>query len=166
MEWIILIILIVFIFIITILKSKNKNQNNFYTVSENFLSPAERSFFGCLMNIIGNKYYIFPKVRVADVLKVKKDIDKRNWQSAFNRISKKHFDFIVCDKNTINIYCAIELDDSTHKKGINKERDAFKEKICYESELKLVRFNVKKSYSSEEIKENFKKNNINLDNIN
>jgi Protein of unknown function (DUF2726) len=53
-----------------------------------FLSPAERSFFGVLQQAIGDEYLIFAKVRVADLLGVRSGISDR--QAHLNRITAKH----------------------------------------------------------------------------
>ena len=38
-------------------------------------------------------------------------------QAAFNRISSKVLDFVLCDPNNLAIIAAIELDDSSHKRN-------------------------------------------------
>jgi hypothetical protein len=32
-------------------------------------------------------------------------------KKAFNKISAKHFDFLLCDREELSVACAIELDD-------------------------------------------------------
>ena len=90
-------------------------------------SPAERSFLGVLSEAIGDEAQIFGKVRVADVIMPKKGMSRGEWQKAFNKISGKHFDFILCDKGDLSIICAVELDDSSHQSKSRKERDLFLE---------------------------------------
>ena len=34
----------------------------------------------------------------------------------FNWISQKHVDFVLCDKDTMQILCAVELDDRSHER--------------------------------------------------
>src|SRR5690349_3082483 len=79
-----------------------------------FFSPAERSFLGVLDQAIGAQYRVFGKVRVADVLSVIRNTDPAKRRSAFNRISAKHFDFIVCTPDDLRVLCAIELNDASH----------------------------------------------------
>ena len=62
-----------------------------------FLSPAERSFLDVLSQAAGDEWRVFAKVRIADVLTPAKGMSRSRWQSAFNAISAKHFDFLLCD---------------------------------------------------------------------
>ncbi len=44
---------------------------------------------------------------------------------AFNRIKSKHVDFLVCDRQTLEILSVIEVDDPTHHIANRKKRDLF-----------------------------------------
>lgn len=120
---------------------------------KNFLSPAERSFCGVLSRVVDGQNFIFAKVRVADILSpaMFKNSNRSEWQKAFNSISSKHFDFIVCDLKTIKVQYVIELDDSSHK--TQKAKDQFKDAICHSAGLPLVRIRASKFYSTESIKD-------------
>nr|WP_274522501.1 DUF2726 domain-containing protein [Halorhodospira halochloris] len=93
-----------------------------YTKASALFSPAERSFLGVLDQAAGYDYRVFGKVRVADVVKVRSMADRRAWQRAFNQISSKHFDFILCAKDDLSVVAAVELDDKSHQKGKRGER--------------------------------------------
>lgn len=121
-----------------------------YQRKESLLTPAELSFYHCLKQTVGNKLDIFAQVRVADVLEVTADRSKR--QSFFNRISGKHFDFLLCHPKTSMIILAIELDDSSHKRKDRKERDSFLNQACEDANLVLLRFPVAPSYDVKELK--------------
>lgn len=62
-----------------------------------FLSSAERSFLGVLNQAADDDWGVFAKMRIADVLTPAKGMSRSRWQSAFNAISAKHFDFLLCD---------------------------------------------------------------------
>jgi len=148
---------IVILVLLVLLKAKNGEggQKNDYQYSkqEVLFSPAERSFLGVLNQAIGNEAQIFGKVRVADVIKPKKGMSKSDWQKAFNKISGKHFDFILCDQNSLSIICAIELDDSTHKRIERTKRDIFLVSACKSASLPLIQIPAKHSYKISEVKE-------------
>ena len=40
-----------------------------YVRIDNLFSPAERSFYGVLMQVIANRYIVFGKIRLADLIK-------------------------------------------------------------------------------------------------
>ncbi|MDZ7581880.1 MAG: DUF2726 domain-containing protein [Deltaproteobacteria bacterium] len=93
-----------------------------YQTKNSLCSPAERSFLGVLEQLLKNKYRILLKVRLADLIEIEKGVSKSLRQSAFNRISRKHVDFVVCDKNDLSILGVIELDDQSHKIAETAER--------------------------------------------
>lgn len=102
-------------------------QKNKYLLTKN-----ELSFFYKLKSIT-DKYnlYIFPKVRMADIINTKNFND-------FNKIKSKHIDFTICNK-----YCSpilfIELDDNSHHNYIHKENDIKKDYIMENAKANLIR---------------------------
>jgi len=68
-----------------------------YRKQDALFSSAERSFLGILDQAVGDQYRILGKVRIADVITPEKGMNRRHWQIAFNRISAKHFDYLLCD---------------------------------------------------------------------
>ena len=96
-----------------------------YSLHDALFTPAERSFLGVLETAVGQGHRVFGKVRIADVIKVKSATNKA-WQAGFNRISAKHFDFIVCDRATLRVMCAVELDDKTHA----RTKRAASDEVC------------------------------------
>jgi hypothetical protein len=93
-----IIIVIIAAFVLFLVTLKKKDSHRYpYQLSKYLLSKAERSFYGVLSQVIGDSGLIFTKVRIADVLSPGKSLDRSNWQKAFNAISSKHFDFLICD---------------------------------------------------------------------
>ncbi|MGA9453526.1 MAG: DUF2726 domain-containing protein, partial [Verrucomicrobiia bacterium] len=74
------------------------------------LTPAERSFFGVLQQALGSDYHVFAKVRLADIVRPVRNPSRSGWQSAFNRITGKHVDFVLCDPARLGVVGVIELD--------------------------------------------------------
>ena len=117
------------------------------------LSAAERSFLGVLEQALGEGYRVCPKVRVADAISVRRPLPRGEWQRAFNRISSKHFDFILCRSTDLEIACVVELDDSTHQRHDRQDRDMFLGEVCSVSSLPLLRFPAKEAYTVSDIRE-------------
>lgn len=150
MEWIVLIAIII---VAIALFSKFTVKGHAYQTKGPLFTPAERSFLSILDSAVSNNYRIFGKVRVADVISPKKGMDRKNWQAAFNKISAKHFDYVLCCKDTLKVVAVIELDDKSHKKKSSQARDKFLESACESANLKLVRFPAKASYKVSEVSE-------------
>ena len=117
------------------------------------LSKAERSFYGVLTQAVGDKALIFSKVRVADVLAPQKGLNRSSWQRAFNQISAKHFDFLLCDPQDCAVKLAIELDDASHGSAKRQKRDAFLEQACESAGLPLLRIRAARGYGVADIRQ-------------
>jgi len=115
-------------------------------------SAAERSFLGVLEQAVGKEYRIFGKVRVANVVSVRSASDRGRWQRAFNRISAKHFDFVLCDKSDFAIIGVIELDDKSHYSKKRRNRDAFLSELCDAVTLPLVQIPARRGYAVADIR--------------
>jgi Zn-finger domain associated with topoisomerase type I len=124
-----------------------------YIKKSELLSPAERSFFGALVLAVADNGTVLPKIRVADVLTPKKGSDKSTWQRAFNRISAKHFDFVVCEASSLTPLVAVELDDSSHSNKSASQRDSAKDAACQSAGFPLVRVKAARSYAVAEIQQ-------------
>ena len=154
------IVAVLVLFILVILASRllghsPQDDRSSYTVKHYLGSKAERSFFGVLSSAVGTEYIVAPKVRVADALAPRKGLSRSDWQSAFNRISAKHFDFVICHASTLRIAAAVELDDKSHDREDRRERDDFLDAAARKAGLPLLRFNAKSGYSQAQIRDLF-----------
>jgi hypothetical protein len=131
-------------------RSKNKpiSESFPYRLRDDFLSPAEFSFYKVLSSLVGTRLTIQLKVRLADIFFVARPNENVAY---FNRIAQRHLDFLVCDSNTIKPLFGIELDDSSHKQNDRQERDKFVEKVFQVANLPLLRVPVQREYNSREI---------------
>ncbi len=123
-----------------------------YKKRDDFLSDAELSFYKTLYLSIPDAFTICPKVSLSDIFFVSTS-DRSSWTRYNNKINKKHVDFLLCEKVSMNPVCGIELDDSSHSKQKRVERDRFVDKVFETVGLKLLRFPVKKGYGLPEIRE-------------
>ena len=64
-------------------------------------STAERTFLGVLQRAVGDTYEVLGKVRVADVIAPRNELSHQAWKEAFERISRVHFDFVLCHKDNL-----------------------------------------------------------------
>lgn len=123
-----------------------------YRKLEALFSPAERSFLGVLEEACGQDIKVFGKVRVADVVAPLAGLDGSKRQSAFNKISSKHFDFLLCSGSDLSAACAIELHDRSHQRSDRQSRDEFLQGVCKAVSLPLLEFKAKRGYSVEEVR--------------
>lgn len=109
-------------------------------IRKNLMTKNEWSFYKQLKPIADElKLSILCKTRVADLVDIEKGLSKSEWQTAFNRINKKHIDFILCKPENLYPVLLIELDDSTHDTEKGQKRDEFIEKVLDKAGYKLFR---------------------------
>jgi very-short-patch-repair endonuclease len=152
MEWLILLALVALVALVLLTKTRGNTNEFTYEKNEPLFSPAERSFFGVLTQAAKDDAIVFGKVRVADVLRPQKGMDRSNWQKAFNRISAKHFDYVICSPDTLSVFAVIELDDKSHSKSKRAKRDRFLETACSGAGLPLHRFKAAVTYNITDVR--------------
>ena len=153
MEFFVLfLIVIALLFIFQSNKNSLKQKVTAYELSGPLFTPAERSFYGVLKLACEDKAVVFGKVRIADILKPAKGLNRSQWQITFNKISAKHFDFVLCNPNDLSVIAVIELDDKSHSQQKKIKRDLFVESTCKTARLKLHRFKAAASYAVDEVK--------------
>ncbi|CBV43947.1 DUF2726 domain-containing protein [Halomonas elongata] len=112
-------------------------------------SPAEQHFVRALQRAVGDQYTLAYKVRLADVMTVKRrrrhPRDQRWWRW-FRPISSKHVDVVVCDPAGGRMYVAIELDDRSHQRRDRRRRDAFVDQAFASAGLPLIRVRAQRHY--------------------
>lgn len=94
--------------ILQIFNSKKQGKETLpYRVRDNFLSPAEISFYHVLASMIGSRAVICPKVRLADIFFVPRSSE--SYMSHYNRIAQRHLDFLLCKPDSMEPILGIEM---------------------------------------------------------
>jgi len=128
----------------------NQNEKLPYKVTDNILTDSERSFYRVLMQIVGDKAVICPKVGLKDIFFISKGVGK-DYMKHFGKIAQKHVDFLLCEPSSMRPICGIELDDISHTNKKSYERDLFVEKVYRDANLELIRISSKSGYTFTEI---------------
>jgi len=81
-------------------------------------------------------YRTFAHVKLSDVINQRPaGITGPQWAYA----TRAHFDFVVCDNETLIPEFAIELDDSSHRSAEAHRRDRMKDAVCAAAGFELLR---------------------------
>ncbi len=124
-----------------------------YKKRASLFTKSELQFYKILINSIPPGTCLYGKVRMADVLTpTTSRAHRKQWQIAFNKIQSKHFDYVLCDSNTLSFVAVIELDDKGHNQPNRKANDILKNKACAGSGLPLIRFPMQRNYNAASIK--------------
>jgi hypothetical protein len=159
MDHIITILAVVFVVIIGLtiaskLKGRSASSNfpkDHYYLRPSVVSPAERSFLGVLQTLNYEGIIILTKVRIADVVGIRKGLEARDRQAALNRVVSKHVDFLLVQESDARPVVAIELDDSTHDRPDRSDRDSFVDQVFHSVGLPLLHIKASASYNPRDI---------------
>ncbi len=147
--WLILfgpiVAVVLLMYLLSYLRSRKATKETIesYTLRDAILTRAEARFYSALQEVVGEKYIIFAKVRLADIFQTKSG---QGYYAALNKVTGKHIDYLLCEPITYAPVLGIELDDSSHKKASRQERDEFMEEVFAQVGLGLLRIPVKSSY--------------------
>lgn len=118
-------------------EQETKYKRHPYIAKDRIVTPAESQLFHYIENFFRENIRVFPKVRLADII----DIDTRMKYSKYDfyKICNKHVDFAICDGNTLDLICIVELDDFTHDSDNRQERDTFVNQVLYDCKIPIIR---------------------------
>src|SRR5690606_15336190 len=122
----------------------SKEKSLPYRLRDDFLSPAELSFFRVLQQAVRDQAVITTKVNLADICFV---AQPKEHQSYRNKIDRKHVDFLLCEPASMRPRCGIELDDSSHARRDRQDRDIFVDAAFAVAGLPLVCFPARACYA-------------------
>ena len=123
-----------------------------YVRQKTLFSPAELAFLRALEGAAGANTRIFAKVRLVDVVTPGGKTATRRWWRAFTKVSSKHLDYVLVDRQTSAIRLAIELDDKSHRQKRRRVRDAFVNRVCAQAGVPLLRVPAAGRYDREELR--------------
>ena len=110
------------------------------------LTDNETSFFRQLENALPG-HRVFPQVAFAAFITEESVLPPKSRQGLRNRFDRKIADFVVCDRNTLQIVALVELDDRTHVASRDRKRDELTKAAGY----RTIRFQSKQKPTAAEI---------------
>jgi Protein of unknown function (DUF2726) len=127
-----------------------------YEKAYGLFTKTEQEFLSVLKTAIGDRYLIQGKVRLADIITPESGLNARQAKWAFRRISQKHVDFAIYNKNDYTILGVVELDDRSHLRPDRVARDRFVDDALAAAHIPIWHQLVKKAYSVPELREDLR----------
>jgi hypothetical protein len=147
-QWEIVVGLVVLVLGLIAILARGKRGKLPYFSRKTLLTQGEAAFYSVLIQAIPPGTNLAPKVRVADIL----DCSGENRQSHFNRISRKHVDFVLINARTTEFLLIIELDDKTHQRRDRQERDEFLDRAFQAAGLNVLHVKAARNYNLGELR--------------
>lgn len=142
MNTIILGLVIILLIGFGLVGARKNDKNDAKLIGKKPLTEVEQIAYWRLKEAAGEEKIVLCQVAFSSILKPVKN-DKNSFIK-FNKIRQKVADFVICNKD-LSIYAIVEIDDKTHSKIKDEDRD----KITSEAGIKTLRFEAKKLPSLE-----------------
>jgi len=122
-----------------------------YRLRENFLSTPELALLRALQEMVGRHYVICPKVALNDIFYIARPNENVHF---FNKIFRKHVDFLLCEPPTLRPAIGIELVKPVARSE-TREADQFMQDLFLSAGLPLVHVLSSERYSESDLVELF-----------
>lgn len=127
------------------------SQFSEFVRQDGLLTQTEQKFFKTLTQVVSAEKLVSCKVRLEDIVGVRKNIDQNKRHGLRNRVKSSHIDFVLMDKETSRIDLLIELDDPSHYSQKAIAKDKFKNELTQSVGIPLLRVQVARSYAIQEL---------------
>jgi hypothetical protein len=140
-----LIIVLIFLSLNKFLYRSKKyfSKKSFYRKRSSVMNSSESTFFFELQKQLPRGYYVFPKMRIADILET---VSGKDYYLMRNKILPKHIDFLVCDSH-FKPLVAIEVNGAYHNNSTQHMKDKIKKEIFENVELSFESVDVGSDFS-------------------
>lgn len=140
--------------VIVALLSSRLNDNSFpfpFDSKSTIFTSAEKNFQKLVEQAVGPQYRVLNRVKLSDILTVRKGVSNRASQSAVTNAENKYLDFIICERDSMKLLGAIDLVD-TQGRGYKLKKDWFVSGALEAASIPHVRIKVKANYTVAEIR--------------
>lgn len=136
---------------------KSKTQKDLeerlpYRLREQFMSTPELAMFRVLRNMVQDHYVVCPKVALNDIFYIVRPNENVHF---FNKIFRKHVDFLLCEPDTLEPAFGIELVKPISRNE-TREADKFMEDLFLSAGIPLVHVPSNNHYDENDLAELFK----------
>jgi len=118
-----------------------------YRLRENFLSSPELALFYVLQGMVKRHYVVCPKVALNDIFYIVRPNENVHF---FNKIFRKHVDFLLCEPEALKPAIGIELVKPVARNE-TRETDQFMQDLFLSAGLPLVHIPSSDRYSENDL---------------
>lgn len=127
-------------------------QDSPYRLREHFLSTPEIALLHQLQQMTGDRYIVCPKVALTDIFTIVRPNENVHF---YNKIFRKHVDFLLCDPQTLKPAIAVEVVKPVAKSE-TRASDQFMEELFLQEGIPLVHVPLGERYEASDLVHFFK----------
>lgn len=141
---------------VALLRATKNNRTSadivIYARTPSLATQVELRFYEALRQLLAPDECVMAKVRLIDVLQPTST--GRAFHVAKAKVIQKHLDFVICDRETLAVRYAIEINDRSHESPHRRRRDEFVEKAMKSAGIPLFFVPAQARYDVEKIRAN------------
>jgi len=118
-----------------------------YRLREPFLASTELALYHALVDLVGSRYMVCPKVSLNDVFYILRPNENVHF---FNKIFRKHVDFLLCEPSMFVPSFGVEIVRPNAKDGA-RESDKFMDELFTDAGIPLVHIPSSSSYEPADV---------------
>ncbi|MBI5936033.1 MAG: DUF2726 domain-containing protein [Chloroflexi bacterium] len=123
-------------------KPPNSKSDSPYRLREHFLSVPEVALYRLLQKMTGEHYVVCPKVALTDIFTIIRPNENVHF---YNKIFRKHVDFLLCDPKTLKPAIAVEMVKPIARNE-TRANDQFMEELFFSEGIPLVHVPLGENY--------------------
>ena len=124
-----------------------------YERADTLISPNQQSILVLLEKALDERYSVFSKIRLQDLVRVNSDLSRGQQKAAMKRLTSEPLDLVICEKKTAAILGVVLLDGegaSSENGRVRRETDI--DHVLIAAGIPVVHLNASKTYSLEDIR--------------
>lgn len=124
-----------------------------YERADRLISPNQQSILFLLEKALDERYSVFSKIRLQDVVMVNSDLSPGQQKAAMKRLTSELLDLVICEKGNATILGVVLLDGegaSPENGLVRQEIDV--DRVLAAAGIPVVRLNASKDYSLDDIR--------------
>ena len=124
-----------------------------YERADTLISPNQQSILFLLEKALDERYSVFSKIRLQDVVRVNSDLSPGQQKAAMKRLTSETLDLVICEKGNATILGVVLLDGewaSQDNGRVRRETDV--DLVLAATGIPVVHLNASKAYSLDDIR--------------
>ena len=133
--------------------ARNREASFPYERADTLISPNQQSILFLLEKALDERYSVFSKIRLQDVVRVNSDLSPGQQKAAMKRLTSEPLDLVICEKKNAAILGVVLLNGqeaALENENIRRETDT--ERVLAVAGIPAVHLNASKAYSLDEIR--------------
>jgi hypothetical protein len=147
------ILALVIVASIVLAKYTDKDGNPYpFSRKESVFTTVEASFLHLIERAIGDKYKVVSRVKLVDLIECKPGLSPKARRAAISKAQNKQLDYVLVDKETLNIVAAVDLVNNSNKSGHKAQKDWFVTGALEAAGIPHIRMKVRTGYKPTEVR--------------